>query len=99
MQALDDLLADTLRERDATVITGNLQRAGIAAYPVNTIGDLFTDPQLDARKTWRRRKHEEIGEQSYLMPAFDLSATPGDICHAAPLLGGDNAKVFGEFLE
>ena len=98
-QALEEILADTLRERDVTVIAGELQRAEVAAYPVNTIGDLFTDPQLDARKTWRRRKHVEIGEQSYLMPAFDLSATPGDICHAAPLLGGDNDKVFGEFLK
>jgi hypothetical protein len=32
------------------------------------------------------------------MPAFDLSLTPGDIRHAAPLLGGDNDIVFREFL-
>jgi crotonobetainyl-CoA:carnitine CoA-transferase CaiB-like acyl-CoA transferase len=98
-QALDEALADSLRERDATETAKILQRVGVGAYPVNTIADLFTDPQLDARKTWRRREHEEIGEQAYLMPAFDLSSTPGDISHAAPLLGSDNDVVFREILE
>ncbi len=32
------------------------------------------------------------------MPGFDLSATPGDIAHAAPVLGGDNEVVFKDFL-
>ncbi len=32
------------------------------------------------------------------MPGFDLSSAPGDISHAAPLLGGDNEQVFIDFL-
>jgi len=97
-EALDECLADCLRNRDAANTAEQLQLAGVGAYPVNTISDLFSDPQLAARRTWRRRKHEEIGEQAYLMPAFDLSSTPGDISHAAPLLGADNDVVLGEFL-
>ncbi len=97
-QALDDALAENLRERDAAETAEALQRAGVGAYPVNSIADLFSDPQLAERRAWRARKHEEIGEQAYLMPGFDLSATPGDIRHAAPILGGDNEVVFKDFL-
>jgi crotonobetainyl-CoA:carnitine CoA-transferase CaiB-like acyl-CoA transferase len=97
-QALDEVLAESLRGRDAEKTANALQQAGVGAYPVNTIADLFSDPQLAERRTWRRRKHEEIGEQAYLMPGFDLSSTPGDITHAAPILGGDNDVVFKNFL-
>ena len=97
-QALDDALAEALRDRDAETTAEALQQAGVGAYPVNTIADLFSDLQLAERRSWRRRKHEEIGEQAYLMPGFDLSSTPGDIAHAAPILGGDNDVVFKDFL-
>ncbi len=97
-EALDAELTQCLADRDAEETAQILQKAGIAAYPVNSIADLFSDPQLAARQTWRRRRHREIGEQAYLMPGFDLSSTPGDISHAAPVLGGDNDVVFKDFL-
>ncbi len=97
-QALDEIVADSLRNRDAQETAESLQRVGVAAYPVNTIADLFTDPQLRERRTWRYRTHEEIGEQAYLMPGFDLASTPGDISRPAPVLGGDNGIVFRDFV-
>lgn len=97
-QALDEALAESLRERDAETTAEALQRAGVSAHPVNTIADLFSDPQLNERKIWRRCKHEEIGEQAYLMPGFELSSTPGNISRPAPVLGGDNELVFKNFL-
>ena len=75
-----------------------LQHAQIPAHAVNSMADLFVDPQLAARRQWRTRPHPVIGEQRYCMPAFDLSATPGDISSAAPVLGGDNQRVFCELL-
>ncbi len=97
-QELDRILADVLRSRDAEETAESLQCVGVAAYPVNTIADLFTDPQLRERRTWRYRIHEEIGEQAYLMPGFDLASTPGDVDRPAPLLGGDNEIVFKDFV-
>lgn len=75
-----------------------LQRAQLPAHAVSSMADLFADPQLAARHQWRKRRHPVIGEQRYCMPAFDLSATPGDVRSAAPVLGGDNEMVFGELL-
>ncbi|MDP2619750.1 MAG: CoA transferase [Hyphomicrobiales bacterium] len=98
VKALDAALAPLLRERDAEAAAETLQGAGIAAYPVNSMADLFTDPQLVERRLWRRREHAEIGQQSYEMPGFALTATPGDVTRAAPILGGDNETVFKRFL-
>lgn len=96
--ALDAALAPLLSDRDAEATAEALQAAGVAAYPVNSVADLFTDPQLVARRVWRRRRHAEIGEQNYEMPGFELAATPGDVTLPAPLLGGDNETVFKRLL-
>lgn len=98
IEELDAMLAGRCRELDSEAVAASLQEVGIAAYPVNTIADLFDDPQLGARRTWRRRRHGEIGDQAYVFPGFDLAATPGEITRAAPLLGGDNGIVFKQFL-
>lgn len=84
--------------REATAAAEILQRAGVHAHPVNTMADLFTDPQLVARRQWRRQHHAIIGNQAYCGPAFELSETPGEVTSAAPLLGADNDKVFREIL-
>lgn len=96
--ALDGTLAAWCRTQDAEEAAVLLQRAGIAAYPVNTISDLFDDPQLRHRRTWRKRRHPVIGDQAYHFPGFELSRTPGDVTAPAPLLGADNATVFRQFL-
>jgi crotonobetainyl-CoA:carnitine CoA-transferase CaiB-like acyl-CoA transferase len=97
-QALDTALTSCCLQQDAERLAIVLQGAGIAAYPLNTVADLFEDPQLTSRGFWRIRKHAEIGEQTYSLPGFDLSETPGDVSRAAPLLGGDNDFVFKELL-
>jgi crotonobetainyl-CoA:carnitine CoA-transferase CaiB-like acyl-CoA transferase len=74
-----------------------LQGAGVHAYPVNDVAQLFRDEQLVFRRIWRRREHAEIGAQAYCFPGFDLCATPGEITKAAPLLGEDNERVLREF--
>ena len=76
-----------------------LQAAQVHAHDVATMADLFSDPQLLARKQWRRRRHPVIGPQAYLFPAFDLAGMPGEITAPAPLLGADNETVFREFLK
>ncbi len=95
---LDAALVACCREHDSEQLATVLQEAGIAAYPLNTVADLFDDPQLISHGFWQKRKHAEIGEQVYSLSGFDLSETPGNVSHAAPLLGGDNELVFKEFL-
>lgn len=95
---LDAIIASCLVTQDAADAAARLQAAQVHAYPVNTIADLFRDPQLAYRRIWRRRLHGEIGDVACYFSAFDLSATPGDVTGAAPRLGEDNALVFRDFL-
>jgi crotonobetainyl-CoA:carnitine CoA-transferase CaiB-like acyl-CoA transferase len=96
--AIDAGIGAWTRGRAAPAAAALLQGAGVHAHPVNTMADLFTDPQLIARRHWRRRRHPVIGEHAYCGPAFELSETPGEVTSAAPLLGADNDRVFREIL-
>ena len=82
---LDEEIGEWCRRKDADDVAVRLQKAGVRAYRVNTIADLFADEQLRHRKTWRKRRHPVIGDQAYYFPGFDLSETPGDVTSAAPL--------------
>lgn len=97
--ALENLLGKAeltswLDERKADEAAQQLQAAGVHAHAVNTIADLFADPQLEARGQWQRRSHAVIGEHAYCAPAFALSETPGEVTTAAHTLGRDNEAVF-----
>jgi crotonobetainyl-CoA:carnitine CoA-transferase CaiB-like acyl-CoA transferase len=95
---LDQGIAEWSAPRDADQAASLLQAAGVHGYRVNTIADLFDDPQLGHRGTWRVRRHPVIGDQAYYFPGFDLSEVPGDVTAAGPLLGADNEIVYREFL-
>ena len=95
---IHDALSPWARDRDAHEAAQLLQSAGVHAHAVNSIADLFTDPQLVSRRHWRRRRHPVIGDQAYCFPAFELSETPGDITASGPVLGADNERVFRDFL-
>lgn len=92
-------ISDWTRTRAAHAAAETLQRAGVHAHAVNSVADLFTDPQLATRRLWRRRPHPVLGDQAYCFPAFELSETPGDITSAAPTLGQHNGQVLRELLK
>ncbi len=95
---LDKIITQWSQTQVASETVARLQSARVHSYPVNTIADLFSDPQLLHRRLWRRRLHGAIGDLSCYFSAFDLSDTPGDVMAAAPLIGEHNAIVFQEFL-
>ena len=95
---IQDALSAWARERDAHEAAQLLQSHRVHAHAVNTIADLFADPQLVFRRQWRRRRHPVLGDQAYCYPAFELSETPGDVTAAGPMLGADNGRVFRDFL-
>jgi len=98
MRDLDAIIGCWCSTRAAEEVASMLQHAGVHAHRVNTVADLMTDAQLVHRHVWRRRRHPVIGDQVYLFPAFELSATPGDITAAGPRLGADNDAVFRHFI-
>jgi len=88
------LLAEWTRERSARDVMWYLQQHGVHAACVNTMRDLFSDPQLAFRQVWQEHEHPEMGRVSYRMVSYQLSETPGAIRWGAPCLGQDNREVF-----
>lgn len=95
---LGDIIGEWISHQGADEASALLQAGQVHAYAVNTIADLFEDPQLLYRHVWRRRRHAAIGDVACYFSAFDLSEVPGDVTGAAPSLGADNEYVFRELL-
>ena len=82
----------------AEEIFKKLQENGVKAGIVQTIADLFADPQLKHRGFWAPVDHPEIGRCHAEGPPFALSKTPFKIDRPAPMIGEHNELVFNKFL-
>jgi benzylsuccinate CoA-transferase BbsF subunit len=98
-EELNTLIAAWTKDQDARSLMCRLQDCGVHAAMVNTMQDLFLDPQIAARRTWQPLVHPEIGRQHYRMVSYQLSETPGSIRKPAPCLGEHNEEVFLGCLE
>jgi crotonobetainyl-CoA:carnitine CoA-transferase CaiB-like acyl-CoA transferase len=95
---IDAGIAAWTRERTREEIVDALRSRGLRAAPVETVSELFSDPQLAHRGFWRRVPHPILGEITAMSAPYDLSATPVRPAHAGPVLGADNDYVYGELL-
>jgi crotonobetainyl-CoA:carnitine CoA-transferase CaiB-like acyl-CoA transferase len=91
---LDARIAVWTRTLSREEVVACLRRAEVHVAPVNSMADLYSDPQLQARQLWRRVDHAEIGPHHAEGPPFLLSETPAAVRAAAPLLGEHTEHVF-----
>lgn len=87
--------------------TGSLDRAEVMerclahevpAGPINSIADIFEDPQFAARGNLVEVQVPQVGPVVVPGVIPHLSATPGRIATAGPALGADTGAVLGELL-
>jgi crotonobetainyl-CoA:carnitine CoA-transferase CaiB-like acyl-CoA transferase len=97
-EELDRVISCWSVTQTAEGMSDRLLRAGLRAAPVQTMKDLFSDPQLSHRKVWRKLEHPELGAHHTEGPAFHLTKTPSQIRSPAPLLGEHNRRVYHEIL-
>ena len=95
---LNQLIGAWTREHSAEHLMWRLQIRGVHAAKVNSIQDLFTDPQIAFRNIWQKQEHPEMGDHTYRMVSYELNETPGSVRRAAPCLGADNEEVFIDWL-
>jgi crotonobetainyl-CoA:carnitine CoA-transferase CaiB-like acyl-CoA transferase len=93
-------LAELLQARFEREPTGHwlaaLEAAGIPAGPVLRYDQVFAHPQTRARDMVVEIEHPAAGPARVLGVPVKLSATPGSIRRAAPLLGEHTAEVLAE---
>ena len=95
--ALDALLADWTRGRNARELAALLQAQGIAAAKSANSLDLVADDHLWARGFYRYVTDGAGETKATVGPAWRLS-DPADITDGAPRLGEHNDYVFGDIL-
>jgi benzylsuccinate CoA-transferase BbsF subunit len=95
--SVNDRLVRWTRDRAADEVATRLHGANVHAAVVNTVRDLYDDPQLASRQTWQPYDHPELGSVRYRMVSYQLNETPGRVRSAAPCLGEHNEPVFRDW--
>ncbi len=97
-QALADLLIPLLAERPTAQWLQSLGDAGIPCGAVRSVGEALEDPQVRARGMICEVEHPALGAMRTLGIPVKLSATPGAVRSAPPLLGQHTGEVLSTLL-
>ena len=81
-------------QRDALVAA--LDAAGVPAAPINTIPQVFADPQLQHREMLRHLPHPLAGSVPQVISPIKLADAPLHFDRAPPLLGQHTQEVLRE---
>ncbi len=96
---LDNLVVDWTRTKGAETLAIALQKAGVGAYKLLTVEDLFEhDEQMRAREHYTWLDHPEIGSAPVDNPGFRFDKLSTKPQRRAPLVGEHNDYVFHELL-
>ncbi|HJT39199.1 MAG TPA: CaiB/BaiF CoA-transferase family protein [Sphingobium sp.] len=76
-----------------------LEAVGVPCGPINTIADVFADPQIVAREMRRDLDHPLAGSVPTVANPLHLSATPVTYRTAPPVLGADEARILARLKE
>lgn len=91
--ALIPLLQEQFLTRTGAEWMKELTRMGIPCGPINTLDQVFTDPQTIARGMVTELEQPLAGKIKTVGPAVKLSKTPTQIWRHAPLLGEHTREI------
>ena len=94
-EALNDLIAQTLKREPSSTWIEKLRAAGVPCGPINSVAEALNDPHTLARGMVRTMKHPKVGDLRMVGIPFRFSATPEAIRRAPPLLGQHTEEVLG----
>lgn len=91
-------VAEKLRTQPRQFWIDRLTAAGVPCGSVRNLQELFDDPQLGVREMIARVEHATIGSMKTLGVPVKLSATPGSVRTAPPMLGEHTDAVLARDL-
>ncbi|MBI3440491.1 MAG: CoA transferase [Proteobacteria bacterium] len=88
------IISEIIAQHPVQYWLSELEKLGVPCGPVNTLDQVFADPQVKARNMAMKMKHSGTTEPITLIanPLF-LSETPVSYRHAPPTLGGDTLDI------
>src|SRR4029079_1767913 len=92
-EAIVAILQAELAKRTTAEWLKAFEAEGIPAGPVMYHDEVFADPQILARGMVAEVEHAKAGKQRTLGVPIKMSATPGSVRRAAPVLGQHDDEV------
>jgi crotonobetainyl-CoA:carnitine CoA-transferase CaiB-like acyl-CoA transferase len=97
LPALIPLMNDRLKTRTVRDWIAALEAEGVPCGPIQSIAEMAADAQTAAREMVVELEHPRAGRTRALGLPIKLSATPGGVSRAAPLLGQHTREVLAEY--
>ncbi len=97
-QELDGMVSNWTSGFDMHDLVSLLDSEEVPVSPINSIADIFQNPQFEARGSIVEVDDSVIGKAKMPGVVPRLSKSPGQVKHLAPALGQHNQEVYGELL-
>jgi len=96
--ALVAQLKETFPKRTTSEWIAVLEEANVPCGPINTVDQVFSDPQAQARTLTIKMRHPSAGDLELAASPLRLEKTPPEYRLPPPLLGQHTAEVLSEVL-
>ncbi|ALM85729.1 CaiB/BaiF CoA-transferase family protein [Bordetella sp. N] len=97
-EELVPLLVERMAQGERDHWLAELERAGVPAGPINTLDQVYEDPQVVFRQMKRELPHPVAGTVPVAGSPLRLSGSPVEYRHAPPMLGEHTAQVLRDRL-
>ncbi|GAN77421.1 CaiB/BaiF CoA transferase family protein [Acidisphaera rubrifaciens] len=94
--ALGEAIEAVTRTRPSAAWIETLAAASVPCGPINTIDQVFADPQVRHLRLTREVDHPRLGPQTLVGQPMELSRTPWSLRTPAPDAGADTTDVLHE---
>lgn len=94
--SLNEIIGEFLAGKSREWTVDTLENAGVPVSPINRISDLESDAQVQERGMIAEMEHPEYGGFRTPGNIFRMSATPGVLKRAPPVLGEHTEEVLRE---
>ena len=95
-EEVNALVAAKLRTRTTAEWIADLEAAGVPAGPVNDVGEVFADAQVQHLEMVQPVEHPEMGELRLIGNAATLAGLPRALRTAAPAAGEHTQEILAE---
>ena len=97
-ETVDGLVTAFTRSHDQAEVLKRCTEGDVPCGAINSVADIFADPQFEARDNLLRFEDPDAGE--IVIPGVipKLSKTPGRVKHVGPPLGDGIESVYGDLL-
>jgi crotonobetainyl-CoA:carnitine CoA-transferase CaiB-like acyl-CoA transferase len=95
---VNGIVADWMRKYTCDEIVRRCLDGDVPAGPINSVADIFLDPQFQARENLIEREHAKAGKLVVHNVVARLSETPGSVDTLGPDLGQHNDEIYSNLL-